>query len=74
MNLQKEALVKAAEDWLTALEVLVVAKNASPEMTETEQEAADLAEVRLVIAIKARRLDRVNLLKPKLLPVCDSGR
>jgi hypothetical protein len=74
MNLQEEALVRAAEDWLAALEVLVVAKNASREMTEAEQEAADLAEVRLVIAIKAQRPDRVNLLKPKLLPVSDSER
>ena len=49
-----EALLEAADDWLTALEVLGAARSASRK-TVAEQEAAEVAEIRLALAVTAWR-------------------
>jgi len=45
------AVLAAADDWVTALEALVAANQASKE-TEAEQEAVDIAGTKLVLAVK----------------------
>jgi hypothetical protein len=52
-----EAVLKAADEWVLSQEALVAAKQASEE-TEAEQEAADIAGSRLVIAVTRWRSER----------------
>jgi hypothetical protein len=52
-----EAVLKAADEWLSAQEALVAAKRVSKE-TEAEQEAADIAGSLLVIAVTRWRSAR----------------
>ena len=52
-----EAVLKAADEWLSAQEALVAAKRVSKE-TEAEQEAADIAGSLLVIAVTRWRSER----------------
>jgi hypothetical protein len=54
-----EAVLKAADEWLSAQEALVAAKQVS-EDTEAEQEAVDIAGSLLVIAVTRWRSDRVG--------------
>jgi hypothetical protein len=54
---RKEAVLKAADNWLRALEALV-AKRKTAEGAEAREEAADLASVELVVAVKSWRLER----------------
>jgi hypothetical protein len=46
----EEAVLKAADEWVSAQEALVAAKQASEE-TEAEQEAVDIAGSRVVVAV-----------------------
>jgi hypothetical protein len=46
-----DAVLKAAGNWVAALEALVTARQASGE-TEAEQEAVDIAGLLLVMAVK----------------------
>jgi hypothetical protein len=52
-----QAVLKAADEWLSAQEALVAAKQFS-EGTEAEQEAVDLAGCRLAAAVAQWRLRR----------------
>jgi hypothetical protein len=52
-----EAVLKAAEEWVLAQEILVAAQQNSSE-TEAEQEAADIAGARLVVAVTRWRSSR----------------
>jgi hypothetical protein len=52
-----EAVLRAADEWVSAQEALVAAKQVSNE-TEAEQEAADIAGSRLVIAVTRWRSER----------------
>lgn len=52
-----EAVLKAADEWVTAQEALVAAKRVSNE-TETEEETADITGVRLVAAVTQWRSRR----------------
>jgi hypothetical protein len=52
-----EAVLKAADLWVTAQEVLIDAKQAANE-NEAEEEAADIAGVRLVAAVTRWRFSR----------------
>jgi hypothetical protein len=45
-----EAVLKAADEWVSAQEALVAAQKVSEE-TETEREAVDIAGSRLVVAV-----------------------
>jgi hypothetical protein len=45
-----DAVVKAADEWVAAQEVLIAARRASQEI-EAEQEAVDIAGARLVVAV-----------------------
>jgi len=55
----ENAVLKAADDWLTALEKQVAARRLSKD-TELEQEAVELAEVKLVSAVMELRQNRVS--------------
>jgi hypothetical protein len=52
-----EAVLKAADEWVSAQEALVAAKQTSEE-TEAEQEAVDIAGSLLVMAVTRWRLQR----------------
>jgi hypothetical protein len=52
-----EAVLKAADEWVETQEALVAAQQNSQE-TETEQEAADIAGSRLVVAVTRWRSER----------------
>jgi hypothetical protein len=52
-----EAVLKAAVEWLSTQEALVAAKQVSEE-TATDQEAADIAGSRLVVAVTQWRAER----------------
>jgi hypothetical protein len=52
-----EAVLKAADEWVSAQEALVAAQRMSEEM-EAEQEAVDVAGSRLVVAVTRRRSER----------------
>jgi hypothetical protein len=52
-----EAVLKAADEWLSAQETLVTAQQRSEE-TEAEHEAVDIAGSRLVTAVTRWRLSR----------------
>ena len=52
-----EAVLKAADEWLSAQEALVAAKQVSKE-TEAEEEAVDIAGSRLVLAVTRWRSSR----------------
>jgi hypothetical protein len=52
-----EAVLKAAESWVTAQEALVAAKQVSKE-TEDEEEAVDNAGTQLVLAVRRWRSER----------------
>ena len=54
---REKAVLKAADNWLRALEALV-AKRETAEGAEAREEAADLASVELVVAVTSWRLDR----------------
>jgi len=59
-NTQLEnAVLKAADDWLTALEKQVAARHFSKD-TEPEQETLELAEVKLVRVVMELRRSRVS--------------
>ena len=45
-----KAVLRAADEWVCAQEALVAAKQVSEE-TEREQEAVEIAQVRLVVAV-----------------------
>jgi hypothetical protein len=53
-----EAVLKAADEWVSALEVLVTAKQRFEE-TGVEKEAVDIAGSRLVTAVTRLRLSRL---------------
>ena len=55
----ENAVLKAADDWLTALEKQIAARRLSKD-TEPEQEAVELAEVKLVNAVMELRRNRVS--------------
>jgi hypothetical protein len=52
-----DAVLRAAESWVSAQESLVTAKQISRE-TEAEQEAADVAGTQLVLAVRRWRSER----------------
>ena len=52
-----EAVLKAAESWVTAQEALLAAKRVSEE-TEAEEEAVDVAGTQLVLAVGRWRSER----------------
>jgi hypothetical protein len=52
-----EAVLKAADEWVSAQEALVAARQRSEE-TEAEQEAADIAGSRLVLGVMRWRSSR----------------
>jgi hypothetical protein len=52
-----EAVLKAADEWVSAQEALVAVGQRSEE-TEAEQEAADIAGSRLVVAVIGWRSER----------------
>lgn len=52
-----EAVLKAADEWVLAQEALVAAQQRSEE-TEAEQEAVDIAGLRLVVAVTQWRSRR----------------
>ena len=47
---EMDAVIKAADEWVSAHEALVAAQRASDE-TDAEQEAVDIAGARLVVAV-----------------------
>lgn len=53
---REEAVLKAADNWVNAMEALVAARNTGE--VEAQQDAADLAGVRLVLAVTSWRLSR----------------
>lgn len=55
---REEAVLKAANNWLKALEELVEARQ-TVDGTEVPQDAADLAEVQLVLAVTSWRSSHV---------------
>jgi hypothetical protein len=52
-----EAVLKAADEWVSSQEALVAAKQGSEETAE-EQEAVEIAGARLVVAVTRWRSDR----------------
>ena len=52
-----EAVLKAADEWVSAQEALVAAKQVSKD-TEAEQEAVDIAGSLLVVAVAQWRSER----------------
>ena len=54
---EAEAVLKAADEWVTALETLVDARRAG-KPSEAEEEAVDIAGSRLAIAVTQWRLKR----------------
>lgn len=54
---EREAVLKAAEEWVEALEALVAAKQGSGE-TEAEQEVYDIAGSQVVMAVARWRAAR----------------
>ena len=54
---ERDAVVKAAEKWVEALEAVVAAKQGSRE-TDAEQEALDIAGSQLVMAVARWRTAR----------------
>jgi hypothetical protein len=56
-NAEADAVLEAADEWLSAQEALVAAKQVSEE-TEAEQEAVDVAGSRLATAVTQWRLQR----------------
>jgi hypothetical protein len=58
-NAERDAVLKAAHEWLSAQEALIAAKQISGE-AEAEQEAVDLAGSRLVLAVAQWRLRKVT--------------
>ena len=53
---REEAVLRAADDWVNAMEALVAARNTGEGTgVEARQDAADLAGVRLVLAVKSWR-------------------
>jgi hypothetical protein len=58
-NAEADAVLKAADEWFSAQEALVAAKQISGE-GEAEQEAVDVAGCRLATAVAQWRLRRVT--------------
>jgi hypothetical protein len=58
-NAEADAVLRAADEWLSAQEALIAAKQVSEEAA-AEQEAAELAGARLVVAVTRWRLQRAN--------------
>ena len=56
-DMEAFAVLEAADNWVTAIEILVAARQASKEI-EAEQEAVDLTETRLAMAVKKWRSQR----------------
>jgi hypothetical protein len=54
-----EAVLSAADEWVSAQEALVAAKQSSHE-TEAEEEALDIAGSRLVVAVTRWRLKNTS--------------
>lgn len=54
---REEAVLKAADDWLTTLEALIASREIA-EGTEVRQEDADIAGVALVLAVTSWRSAR----------------
>jgi hypothetical protein len=59
-----EAVLSAADEWVSAQEALVTAKQVSNE-TEAEKEALDIAGSRLVVAVTRWRLKRPTAFPPR---------
>jgi hypothetical protein len=59
-NSHVAAVLEAADQWVSALEALVAARQISEE-TEAEQQAADAAGSRLVVAVTRWRSSRHEL-------------
>ena len=57
INSAAEAVLRAAESWVAVQEALVAARQNSRE-TEAEEEAADIAGTRLVLAVKRWQSER----------------
>ena len=58
-NAEADAVLKAADEWLSAQEALIAAKQISEE-AEAEQEAVDVAGCRLATAVAQWRSRRVT--------------
>ena len=58
-NAEADAVLKAADEWLSAQEALIAAKQVSEE-AQAEQEAVDVAGCRLATAVAQWRLRRVT--------------